>query len=102
MMMMRTVLRSALIAFALLAVAGCKSSSSSGAGLSWKELSIPDSKVAHAAGAAFFDANTEDFRKKNGKVPGATLLASSSRYDVAATLPADKNKQLVFYCSSRT
>lgn len=49
---------------------------------------------------AVFDANTKDVRKKYGVVPGATLLTSSSKYDPAKTLPADKATPLVFYCAN--
>ena len=46
------------------------------------------------------DANTKDVRKKYGVVPGSILLASSSKFDVAKTLPADKSTTLVFYCAN--
>jgi rhodanese-related sulfurtransferase len=46
------------------------------------------------------DANTEDFRAANGVIPGAKLLTSSSRYDVAKELPQDKATALVFYCAN--
>ena len=49
---------------------------------------------------AFFDANTPDFRQKNGIIPGATLLTSASGYDVAKELPAAKDSKLVFYCAN--
>jgi hypothetical protein len=52
----------------------------------------PDSKVM------VFDANPPDVREEEGIVPGAHLLSSSGHYDVASTLPADKNTPLVFYC----
>lgn len=65
------------------------------------EVSLEEAAALHKKGAGFFDANSERFRKKNGVVPGATLLASSARYDVASTLPADKDAPLVFYCSNR-
>jgi rhodanese-related sulfurtransferase len=47
-----------------------------------------------------FDANNEKTRKEFGAVPQATLLNSSSNYDVAKTLPTDKNAKLVFYCAN--
>ena len=47
-----------------------------------------------------FDANNAETRQKNGVIPGAKLLASSSEYDVKTTLPADKNAKLVFYCAN--
>jgi hypothetical protein len=48
-----------------------------------------------------YDANTEEFRAKNGVIPGAAMLSSFDKYDVAKELPADKNAPLVFYCTSR-
>lgn len=87
---------SAFAACALLASAACKKNPEA----PYKKLNLETSVAAHKAGAVFFDANTEDFRRANGKVPGAVLLASSSAYDVATTLPADKDKQLIFYCTS--
>lgn len=47
-----------------------------------------------------FDANTAETRKSSGIIPGAKLLETSSSYDVAKTLPADKNASLVFYCAN--
>ncbi|MBM4379868.1 MAG: rhodanese-like domain-containing protein [Deltaproteobacteria bacterium] len=47
-----------------------------------------------------FDANHEDFRAKNGVLPGAKLLSSSSSYDVEKELPAQKDTALVFYCAN--
>jgi hypothetical protein len=49
----------------------------------------------------FVDANTEDFRRSNGKVPGATLLDNYRKYDVKAVLPEGKDTPLVFYCSNK-
>lgn len=46
------------------------------------------------------DANGADFRRDNGIIPGAILLTSASKYDLAQ-LPADKSRKLVFYCSNR-
>ncbi|HET9037088.1 MAG TPA: rhodanese-like domain-containing protein [Myxococcaceae bacterium] len=47
------------------------------------------------------DANDAEFRQKNGVIPGAKLLSSFDRYDLAKELPADKNAPLVFYCADR-
>jgi rhodanese-related sulfurtransferase len=47
------------------------------------------------------DANDAEFREKNGIIPGAKLLRSSDRYDLAKELPADRNAPVIFYCSSR-
>ncbi|MBF6569516.1 MAG: hypothetical protein IVW54_11660 [Candidatus Binataceae bacterium] len=48
-----------------------------------------------------YDANVTDVRAKHGIIPGAVLLSSPDDYDVAQTLPADKNAELVFYCTNR-
>ena len=65
------------------------------------ELNVPASAEAHAAGATFVDANGEDYRKDNGIVPGAVLLANYRTYEPAQVLPEKKDQHLVFYCSSR-
>jgi hypothetical protein len=66
-----------------------------------KEIAVAEAAQLHKAGQMVpVDANTDDFRKDNGIVPGAILLASSSRYDVSV-LPPEKTKKLVFYCTSR-
>ncbi len=49
---------------------------------------------------ALFDANDSNFRKKEGIIPGARLLSSFNKYDVAKELPNEKNAQLVFYCAN--
>jgi hypothetical protein len=48
-----------------------------------------------------YDANHDEFRKKEGIIAGAVLLGDSHDYDVEKTLPADKNATLVFYCSNK-
>jgi rhodanese-related sulfurtransferase len=45
------------------------------------------------------DANSKGTRKMAGVIPGAVLL-SSTKFDVAKELPADKSKPLVFYCAN--
>ena len=47
-----------------------------------------------------YDANHDEFRKENGIINGAVLLAGSD-WDLAKTLPADKSARLVFYCSNK-
>ncbi|HUY18641.1 MAG TPA: rhodanese-like domain-containing protein [Candidatus Binataceae bacterium] len=47
-----------------------------------------------------YDANLADVRSQYGIIPGAKLLSSSDAYNVAATLPADRNARLVFYCTN--
>ena len=46
------------------------------------------------------DANGQETRTKQGVIPGAVLLTSSSTYDVKE-LPADKSSKLVFYCANQ-
>ncbi len=46
------------------------------------------------------DANRDAVRQQWGVIPGAKLLSSSSSYDVAKELPADKGADLVFYCAN--
>lgn len=65
------------------------------------DVALDEAAALHEAGALFLDVNNDDFRAKHGVVPGAVLLASSARYDVAATLPSKKDADLVFYCTSR-
>jgi len=87
----------ATLGLATLVASGCKSSSHAAV----KELTVPESVAAHKAGAVFVDANNEDFRKDNGKVPGAVLLANYRTYDVKSVLPEKKDTPLVFYCSNK-
>ena len=63
------------------------------------EVSVEDADQAIQGGAVAVDANSDRTRKKNGTVPNAVLLTSSSKYDLSE-LPADKNKDLIFYCSN--
>jgi hypothetical protein len=56
-------------------------------------------KLMNGEGKVFiYDANPPDVRSNEGVIPGAKLLASAGKYDVAATLPSNKNAKLVFYC----
>lgn len=49
---------------------------------------------------ALFDANDSDFRRKEGIIPGAKLLSTFNKYDVAQELPKEKDTPLVFYCAN--
>ena len=49
---------------------------------------------------AIYDANPDDYRAAEGIIPGAKLLSSFNRYDVAKELPAAKDSKLVFYCAN--
>ena len=56
-------------------------------------MAKPDSKVM------VFDANPPDVREEpRGSFPGPTCCHRRASYDVASTLPPDKNTPLVFYC----
>jgi rhodanese-related sulfurtransferase len=46
------------------------------------------------------DANGEPTRQRMGVIPGAVLLRDADSPDAIAQLPADKSKQLVFYCAN--
>jgi hypothetical protein len=46
-----------------------------------------------------YDANGWGLRSIAGAIPGAHLLSSDDKYDVATELPADKSAKLVFYCA---
>jgi rhodanese-related sulfurtransferase len=46
------------------------------------------------------DANNDDTRVRFGVISGAILLSSYRDYDVAAELPEDPQRTLVFYCHS--
>ena len=46
-----------------------------------------------------YDANGWALRSRAGVIPGAHLLTSDDKYDVAKELPAEKRAKLVFYCA---
>jgi hypothetical protein len=46
-----------------------------------------------------YDANGWGLRSTAGVVPGAHLLTSDDKYDVAKELPPEKSAKLVFYCA---
>ncbi|HEY8430919.1 MAG TPA: rhodanese-like domain-containing protein [Sandaracinaceae bacterium] len=70
------------------------------------EAPIPELSVAQVASmleageAVVVDANNARTREQYGVIPGARLLSSSSSYDPATELPADKSTNLVFYCGN--
>jgi rhodanese-related sulfurtransferase len=55
-----------------------------------------DQLLAHDGGQAV-DANGDSTRKQMGVIPGAVLLTD---VDSIGNLPADKAKNLVFYCAN--
>lgn len=85
---------------------GCKDASSAAATetkeappVEIPEISVEEADKAIQSGALAFDANSESTREKHGTVPGAVILTSSYKYDLAQ-LPEDKSKDLIFYCSN--
>jgi len=46
-----------------------------------------------------YDANGWGLRSTAGVIPGAHLLTSDDKYDVAKELPSNKRARLVFYCA---
>ena len=65
-----------------------------------KKVTVPElAKLTTAKQATIFDANSNDFRSKNGIIPGAILLTSSSEFALTE-LPAKKDAKVVFYCAS--
>ena len=96
---MRFIILSLTLTFLLV---GCKDASSAAANEAEEqipEISVEDADKALQSGAVAVDANSARTRKKNGTLPEAVILTSSSKYDLAQ-LPTDKSKDLVFYCSN--
>lgn len=65
-----------------------------------KMISVDEVDTKLAAGECVpVDANGDGTRKKMGVLPGAVLLSDYEAFSVSE-LPADKSKELVFYCAS--
>ena len=69
---------------------------------SFKVLHVADLAKAleSATPPIVYDVNVASTRENVGIIPGARLLSSSSKYDVAKELPVDKKAPLVFYCAN--
>lgn len=66
-----------------------------------KEIAVSDAAAQFTASKATpVDANTDEYRQGAGWVPGAVLLTSFNDYPLTE-LPQDKDRPLVFYCTSR-
>lgn len=66
-----------------------------------KEIAVADAAAQFLAKAATpVDANTPEYREGAGWIPGAVLLEDYLEYPVSV-LPADHDRPLVFYCTSR-
>jgi rhodanese-related sulfurtransferase len=61
---------------------------------------LADLKKDAKTAPVVLDANGEKTRAEQGIIPGARLLTSAARYDVAKELPSSKTDKLVFYCAS--
>lgn len=65
-----------------------------------KKVTVPElAKLTSAKQATVVDANNNEFRSKNGVIPGAILLTSSSEFALTE-LPAAKDTKVVFYCAN--
>jgi rhodanese-related sulfurtransferase len=65
------------------------------------EIAVADAAARIAANQATpVDANTPEYREGAGWVPGAVLLSDFAEFSFAE-LPADKNRPLIFYCTSK-
>lgn len=63
-------------------------------------LPVPEvSRRVRADEATLCDVNTTEAREHFGVIPGATLLSHPTRFD-SGELPADRERALVFYCST--
>jgi rhodanese-related sulfurtransferase len=88
-------MRTLFMAAGLVLIVGCKKDAAP------REVSVAEAAVQFNAGAATpVDANTPEYREGAGWVPGAVLLTDFAEYPLAE-LPQDKNRPLVFYCTSR-
>ena len=101
---MRSILLAAVLALG--AGAGCsktdkatsKAETASTANLPTITVDEVDQKLA-SGDCVPVDANGTETRKKMGVVPGAVLLTDSETFQISE-LPADKSKQLIFYCAN--
>ena len=83
------------------AMGGCKkqdAAPSAKAEAPLTSVSVTDLEASLERGECIpVDANSDATRKRMGLVPGAVKLSDSDTF-AAAELPADKTKNLVFYC----
>jgi rhodanese-related sulfurtransferase len=100
---MRKLLRDCLLgsSIALAAATGCSKGPDASADLTPAQVATVsvdelDQMLAHGDCQAV-DANGEPTRQRMGVIPGAVLLTSMDSLD---GLPADKTRNLVFYCAN--
>ena len=66
-----------------------------------KDISVAEAAAQFAADTATpVDANVDEYRDAVGWVPGAVRLTDYNQYPLNE-LPQDKDRPLVFYCTSR-
>ena len=88
------------VALAAPAAFACDGSENHAEAAPLKKVSVTElAQLTSAKKATVLDANNNEFRAKNGVIPGAILLTSSSEFAVSE-LPANKDAKLVFYCAS--
>jgi rhodanese-related sulfurtransferase len=88
------------VSFAAPAALACEGEGHNAAVSKPKEVTVAQAvELQKSSKAKAVDANSTDFRAKNGVIPGAILLTSSSTYDAAKELPQTKDSNLLFYCA---
>src|SRR5437016_1390385 len=100
-------MRKLLFAVALVAAAACSkkandapTATAAAAPAKIPAMTVDEVDQAVTAGQAqAVDCNGESTRKKEGVIPGAVLLTDDESFALGE-LPADKQKQLVFYCAN--
>ena len=94
---MKRILMSLVVSAALVPAAALACDGEMKAESGIKKLTVAE--LAKDTKSKIFDANSAETRAKNGTIPGAVLLTSSSTYDLKE-LPPAKDTSLVFYCAS--
>jgi rhodanese-related sulfurtransferase len=100
---MKTLLTSALLTISFGLASTSFANSPAAAKDSFKLIHVKELKTAMAANKEqvyVYDANTEETRKTEGVIPGATKLQDVTSYDAGQVLPKDKNANLIFYCAN--
>lgn len=92
-------MRTTIVLFVAIAAIACNDPAESSAE-PVPELSVAQVAAMLSAGeATALDANNPETREREGTVPGATLLSSSSEFEVSE-LPSNTAANLVFYCAN--
>jgi hypothetical protein len=91
--------RPLVLALALALASACGPSGSAEEGFRVIHVDDLAAMLASPRAPTVLDANRDDFRSSQGIIPGAVLLSSYNKYDVASELPGDQHAPLVFYCA---